>query len=321
MVPDEGASPQEARVEPQLLTVDITTSEGEDALLAASWFEPVPGSPPRPTLVCLPGGTYTRGYFDLEVPGHPGYSFARIAAEEGFGVLTLDQLGTGASSRPDAEVGLTDQADAVAATLDRLRHQGVLDPPLVAVGHSMGGYVAMRQQASHRSYDTLAILGTTNREVAPLSLPPEAVALAATPDGRAALVARALAAMPDRYVDGERSPMRRWFHLDDVPSEVIEADDAATLTCVPRLAGAESTVPGITVDDAAAIEVPVLLAYGEVDVSPDPHAEPTCFARCPDLTLVVLPGSGHCHHMAGTRRQLWDRILGWTESVVGPGGG
>jgi len=29
------------------------------------------------------------------------------------------------------------------------------------------------------------------------------------------------------------------------------------------------------------------------------------------VTLVVLPGSAHCHNFAGTREVLWDRLANW----------
>jgi pimeloyl-ACP methyl ester carboxylesterase len=179
----------------------------------------------------------------------------------------------------------------------------------------MGGYLAMRQQATHRSYDALAILGTTNFHVEPLDLPDELVQAAAKgADARRALVEQGMAAMPDRYFDGDRGPLLPWFHLADVAPQVLEVD-AQTAVGVCRLAAAEASVPGITRDDAAVIDVPVLLAYGDVDVSPAPHDEPSVFVSSRDVTLVVLAGSGHCHNMAPTRHLLWERILSWHQAV------
>jgi hypothetical protein len=69
---------------PRDLSVDVTSSVGEPAHLAGTYYPPAAPVEGRPVLVCLPGGTYTRGYFDLEVPGHPGYSFAADATARGF---------------------------------------------------------------------------------------------------------------------------------------------------------------------------------------------------------------------------------------------
>lgn len=292
---------------------DFQLDIGDGLALAGTYFPPQTPERDRPVLVCLPGGTYTRGYFDLDVPG---YSFARDAAERGFAVVSFDQLGTGASSRPDREIDLADQAAAVDAAVKRLPEMLGREGPFVAVGHSMGGYVAMVQQAAYRSYAGLAILGTTNSAVGPLNLPEDMVAAAATPEGRAALIEEIAGAMPDFYIQGDRSDLSAWFHLADVPAKVVERDLATTLTVVPRRAAAASSVPYVTADAAADVDVPVFLAYGDVDVSIRPHAEPAAFPRSRDVTLFVLPGSGHCHNMASSRQLLWDRLARWCHTVI-----
>ncbi len=306
-----------AQVARQELELDVGDRLGELATVSATYVAPVEPGSGRPVLVCLPGGTYTRGYFDLHVPGHPGYSFAEDAAARGFPVVLIDHVGTGASTRTTRDLGLADQAAAAAEVVEQLPDAIGLSGPFVGVGHSMGGYVAMLQQAAHRSYAALAVLGTTNQALSPLLLPAELVEAAATADGRAAVLEQMLAAFPDRYVESSREPMRSWFHLGDVPDEVVAADDATTLTVVPRRCGAEATVPGVTADAAARIDVPVHLAYGELDVSPAPHAEPAFFPASGDVTLFVLAGSGHCHNMASTRGVLWDRLARWCAEVPG----
>ena len=110
--------------------------------------------------------------------------------------------------------------------------------------------------------------------------------------------------------------MLAWFHLDDVPRAVVEADTASTLTVVPRRCAAASMVPGVATGAAATIDVPVFLAYGDVDVSPEPRAEPGFFPTCHDITLFLLHDSGHCHNMAGTRHELWQRLTRWVAEVI-----
>jgi pimeloyl-ACP methyl ester carboxylesterase len=96
----------------------------------------------------------------MHIPGHPGYSFAEHMSDRGFLVIAVDPLGVGSSSRPadvDA-VNLQTMATAAAEFVRRLR--GLLaaggldrglapleDVPLVAVGHSLGGCLAIVQQA------------------------------------------------------------------------------------------------------------------------------------------------------------------------------
>lgn len=288
--------------------VDVSEAVSESAVLAGARAV-VDGA--DTLFVCLPGGTYGLGYFDF---GLEGYSFGRFVASHGVSVVAFDNLGTGRSTHPDREVGFDLQAEAAAAAVEVLRRQlGV--SWVVGVGHSMGGYLAMRQQATHRSYDALAVLGTTNFEVAPLDLPHEMIEAAARgADARAALVEQTSAGMPGRYFDGDRAPLLSWFHLGDVAPDVLEVD-ARTIVNVCRLAAAEATVPGITRDDAAVIDVPVFLAYGDVDVSPNAHAEPSAFPSSRDVTLVVVPNTGHCHNMAPTRETLWRRLLAWNNDI------
>jgi pimeloyl-ACP methyl ester carboxylesterase len=225
-------------------------------------------------------------------------------------------LGTGVSTRPDREVDFALQASAADAAVAQLPGTIGLEAPFVGVGHSMGGYVTMFQQAGHRSYAAVAILGTTNQHVAPLGLPPEMIEAARTAEGRAALVEQVVETMPDPFLEAERTPMLPWFHLEDVPPAVVEADTASTLTVVPRRCAAASMVPGVAAAAAATIDVPVFLAYGDVDVSPQPRAEPEFFPATHDITLFLLRGSGHCHNMAGTRHLLWDWIGRWIAEVV-----
>jgi len=298
------------------ITFDVSARFGEPTTVEGTVFAAEGPADERPVLVCLPGGTYTRAYWDLEVPGHEGYSFARAAAGRGFTVVTLDGLGTGESSRPAREVDLAVQAEGAAAVVAQLPDLLGRNAPVVAVGHSMGGYLALTQQAAHHSYAGLAILGTTNLPVVQLDLPPEVVAAAATPEGRVAVIDQIASAIPEPYILGDRAPMRSWFHLEDVPTAVIEADDASTLTVVPRRCAAESSTPGVTLAAAEAVRVPVFVAYGEVDVSPDPHTDAACYRSSSDVTLYLLAGSAHCHNMARTRQRLWDRLLDWCASAI-----
>ncbi len=59
------------------------------------------------------------------------------------------------------------------------------------------------------------------------------------------------------------------------------AVDTALATSVPRVAAIETTIPRVSAAAAAAIDVPVLLAYGATDLSPDPDAEPATYPAAP----------------------------------------
>ncbi|BBZ11301.1 alpha/beta hydrolase [Mycobacterium branderi] len=296
------------------LRLDVSDAVGETASLAASYY---PAGAPNPAvLVCLPGGTYNRGYWHLDVPGHAGYNFAEYAAQHGYSVVAIDPLGTGDSTRPVRDIGLADIAAALACAVARLPEiTGSTERP-VAVAHSLGGYLAILQQTAAASYAALAILGCTNQHVAPLNLDPEFITAAATPQGRAALIDQFAAVLPEPYLETSRDWLQSWFHLDDVPPDVVQADNLTTISVAPRCFSA-AAIPGVTAAEAALVDVPVFLGYGEVDVSPDPHSEARFYRRSPDVTTFVVPGSAHCHNMATTRHVLWRRMLDWIAGQLG----
>jgi hypothetical protein len=82
--------------------------------LAATIVTPEDMDPASELLFCIPGMTYTGSYYDLHFDGHSGYSFAEHFAALGHPVAMVDNLGTGASSRPGGEVDLADIAAASA---------------------------------------------------------------------------------------------------------------------------------------------------------------------------------------------------------------
>ena len=88
----------------QPLKIDVSEVIGERASLAATYYPARTAAPAPALLVCLPGGTYSREYWDLNIPGHPGYSFADFATENGYPVVTIDPLGTGESSQAGCEL-------------------------------------------------------------------------------------------------------------------------------------------------------------------------------------------------------------------------
>lgn len=305
----------------QDLVFEVEVWDDEPTTLFARWYEHPQAideiAGPAAVLVCLPGGTYDHAYFDLDIPGEE-YSFARWMAERGYVVVAFDSLGTGHSTRPTAhEVGFPEMACATAAAVEAIRDRVPDDTPIIAVGHSMGGYHAVVQQAAVQSYDALAVLGTTIGVVGIIPLPEEMIEAARTgPEARAGIIDAVVQSFEEPYATGDRTDLRDAFHASDVPEHVLAADVEQTTTVVPRRAAAESTVPWFAAEAAAAVDVPVFLSYGAIDVSLAPHAEPGYFTGSPDVTLHVLAGSAHCHNMATTRHEQWERIEQWLWSVV-----
>jgi pimeloyl-ACP methyl ester carboxylesterase len=68
---------------------------------------PVAGARAGPPLFLVHGSTFSsRGSFDLQVPGRPGYSMMDHFAGLGFDVWTMDHEGYGHSSRTDSHAGI-----------------------------------------------------------------------------------------------------------------------------------------------------------------------------------------------------------------------
>jgi pimeloyl-ACP methyl ester carboxylesterase len=267
-------------------------------------------------LFCIPGMTYTRSYYDLRFDGHSGYSFAEHFAALGHPVAMIDNLGTGASSRPPGEVDLADIAAASAEAADQLRER-LGARRVIGIGHSMGGGVLVAQQANHASFDAIAALGFTTQKLAGIyedhpdedSLGPEERGLWAREHIPPKLWGAPWEAL-DPFFALDRAGFRDLFYAADVPADVIAADTLAA-TVAPRQAALDIITPNVGARFAAGVHGPVLLAYGDADLSPDPGGEAEAYTNADDVTLIVLDDSAHCHNLASTREVLWHGIAMW----------
>lgn len=309
---------------PRATTFDITGRiplDGEHHI--AAWV--FPPSEPRattPLLFCLPGGSYTKAYWHLEVPGHQGYSFAEHLSAAGMLVVAIDHLGTGESSRHPHAAALTPDvvSQANAAALSRVVSAATtgelargLDPlrlgPVVGVGHSMGAMLAIFQQSLYGGFDAIAPLGYGT--VGPWA---RLQGIGAPSYESVMQPAREGALDAPFKADRTTPEMRHHFYWEDVPAEVIAADDL-TNTYLPGVTGPLSIVPFIATDHAGRVECPVFIGLGERDSTTGHHQEPHAYASSKDITLFVLAGSAHCHNTAGTRHVLWDRLARWVNAL------
>jgi pimeloyl-ACP methyl ester carboxylesterase len=120
----------------------------------------------------------------------------------------------------------------------------------------------------------------------------------------------------DAHLYAPRGYLADLFYAGEVPQDVIDADTAVQ-SRVPLRVAAEVATPGMVERYAPRVDVPVFLAFGAaLDVSPNPYAEPANYTGSPDVTLHLVPSSGHCHNFASHRTQLWDRIASWVTTVV-----
>jgi alpha-beta hydrolase superfamily lysophospholipase len=120
------------------------------------------------------------------------------------------------------------------------------------------------------------------------------------------------------------------FHWPDEDPALLESDLASYRPYSDAVRGdatspwGSATIPacavtmmteGAVADEAAAIDVPVLIGCGERDTVPDPWVEPTAYRGSPDVSVFVVPRMSHMHNFARTRQLLWDRLAHFAASV------
>jgi pimeloyl-ACP methyl ester carboxylesterase len=275
---------------------------------------------------CVPGGGMSRAYFDLEVPGETdSYSMARFAAERGHFVLTIDPPGVGGSDSPTDGYDLTPQRVAgvldavVSEMLDRLslgQVSGVSPGPrleAIGVGHSAGACLVACQQAWHRSFGAVALLGFSNSGL-PSVLTDDEAACTDRPEALAAALpdlVRARFGMPLPEGTSAESDML----LVGARSSEAKAAAARAGSRLLGLVGLTCLVPGSIKPQLDQVDVPTFVAVGEHDIAGPTTALPGQLPACHDLTLVTLPGVGHNHNVTDSRLELWDRLVRWVMAL------
>ena len=309
------------------LSVDVREAAALDESLhtRVTVTLPEPSDLPERPVVCFgfPGAGYSRGYFTFDMPGATGGGEAGWHAARGWVFVACDHLGVGASDTPADPAALSIERIAAVnhATVEhvwaRLRDGTLADgfPALTAsarigIGQSMGGCFTIAAQGRHATFDAIGVLGFSAVRTV-LWMPP------GTPSGSTEATATG---------DEELPALTPGFHLDDVPRDVVEADmlgypfarrgappwaSASVPACAVTL-----LEPGVVAAEAASVRVPVLIAVGERDTVPDPHAEPGAYAGSPDVTLYVCARMAHMHNFAGTRERLWQRVHAWGDTVA-----
>jgi pimeloyl-ACP methyl ester carboxylesterase len=287
---------------------------------------------PAVVLACLPGGGTSRRFFDLMPLGQDGprdasFSFARQMAARGFIVALIDHLGIGDSTRPKDGFALSGDVlsqathNVLAAIEARVQlHYGAapVGRRIVGVGHSMGALVTVLQQAQHRSYGAIALLGFSTRGL-PDYVPQPLHSLARDPNAlRTQLPALAKQMFKEPYPYLERTPESRgMFAGDRADARGIAALNVLRKEPILPLPSSHSMLPGNVAPEAASIDVPVFLGIGDRDIVGPPEEAPSAFPRSPDVELHVMPQTGHSLFLFAARPALFAALDVWARSLAG----
>ena len=305
------------------IRVELDVSEVAPAgakVVVAELLIPTAVRSPATVLVCLPGGSMSRRYFDLDGGDASGtFSFATHCAYAGFVVALVDHLGVGESSVPDDPWQLTPVvvADANAAATEQLV-RGLRDgdfgvPALpgvrpVAVGHSMGGLMAVMQQARHRQFVGLGLLGSSAcglRE----ALNEEEIAALGEGDLSTDTIIRLA---KKRFGTAIVSPPQPGSDPSSPARKALSAARSNMLS----VCGLTSMMTGSMRAEFESIDVPIFLGVGEFDIAGPARDIPADFPNSNDISLFVLPEAGHNTNVSRNRVELWDRMSDWVKGLI-----
>jgi pimeloyl-ACP methyl ester carboxylesterase len=293
------------------------------------WPDRLDPAGPVASYFCLPGGSINRHYYDLQAPGDDSFSFAAMMAKQGAITFAVDHLGVGDSDRPRDGFLLTPDrlaeanANAARKVLGGLREGSLIEdlPPLgklisIGVGHSMGGMLTVLQQALTHQHDGLLLMGFANGGL--LShLPQPAHRLAGNPAAvKAEIEAVARSVYPEPYQRIQPSPEASQIFQGATADRAGVEAIKATRDNLLVIGGLQSMIPGSIAPALDTVDVPVFLGLGDRDIAGPPHAIPAIFPNSPDVTLTVLPETGHCQFIFPSRAELFRRIGEWTQFVI-----
>ncbi|HEX8441605.1 alpha/beta hydrolase [Archangium sp.] len=261
--------------------------------------------------VTLHGGNYTHTYWDIPtLNGHP-YSYARYMAEQHYAVLALDLLGTGESSKPDADfISFQEMGSAVHQVLVRMRTgdnpAGHAFDSIALVGHSIGSALAAYVQGTYHDADALVSTGLV---FIPYARPLDP-----------ALVQEIATRNP--YFKLPPEVRRTLFYNGAETAPEVLAHDAQLDDVIPR--GYVFTLfpfldnPAVTRVDQ--VKSPVLVQLGERDVlAPGVLAprEAAVWTGASSRTVQVIPDSGHAFNAHANNRLGWGWIDTWLSQTLG----
>ena len=231
-------------------------------------------SPHRPLVLLVHGASDTHAVFDFA----PGYRAARELAQRGFGVLAVDRVGYGASSRPAGDtLSFATQARQLHEVITAIRGGalGYTPSEIVTLGPSAGADIIMTEAGTYHDVDGVIVAFNTSQLQPALFQVDVGAWFAQGP-----------------YFDFGVAFRTGFFYAEPWATDRIIDRDNATRSLVPRaeILSALNNESAAFRDD---IDVPVLLMQAEHDELFVPIDDSALFSSSPDVTFALLRHAGH----------------------------
>lgn len=228
----------------------------------------------KPLVLLIHGASDTHAVFDFA----PGFSAARELAARGYGVLAIDRVGYGASSRPAGDsLSFATAAAYVHEVVQDVRAGalGFTPPTVVLAGPSVGADVAMVEAATYGDVDGVVVAFNTNQLQPALFEVDVGAWFAQGP-----------------YFDFGVDFRTRFFYAEPWALTWIVDADNASRALVPR-GEIASALGGASASARAGITVPVLLLQADHDALFVPQDDRALFTGSPDVSYRQLARAGH----------------------------
>jgi pimeloyl-ACP methyl ester carboxylesterase len=259
---------------------------------------------------------YEGGEWNWHLKGFPGYDHAAEMAKLGHISLTVDELGYGASGRPQ-DGNLTCQgaeADVTHQIVQQLRSgayalgtgKGVRFSNVVLAGHDIGGQVADIEAYSYFDVDGLLIITFADQGFTPWIIERSTVAANDW-----------CTASPTGYVHYVSDEEWRTLLFHDVDPRIVDAT-AALRNPNPCgiIRSTPLAMPGDTANDAR-IKVPVLVVFGDDDTlvwTREGQEQQQDNYGSSDKSTIFIPDAGHFVMFEKTAWMLRSQLSSWLDS-------